>query len=178
MSGVKRPIAPEVWQTPGIILQFDRSGLLRELVQATFFNRPQLRDMADDGRRLAEVFPAEVTGLEHVPETGGCLLVANHPAIDVALVAMYQFAARLQEVRGRQIVFPMAGELALWGDFSPRYLQTLLSRFQAMYPDNVIPMPTIKSRPGYRAGRAHATERVRRALRTGQVVVLHPEAKT
>ena len=54
------PIAPEVWQTPGIIYQFGRSGLLRELVAATFFNRPQLRDMAEDGRRLAEVFAAEV----------------------------------------------------------------------------------------------------------------------
>ena len=49
------PIAPEVWQTPRIIYLFGQSGLLRELVQATFFNRHQLRDLAKDGRRLAEI---------------------------------------------------------------------------------------------------------------------------
>jgi hypothetical protein len=42
----------------------------------------------------------------------------------------------------------------------------------------MIPVPTIKSRPGYRAGREQAIEQARRALRTGWVVVLHPEAET
>jgi len=174
----KMPIAPEVWQAPGILYRFGRIGLMGELIQATFMNRHQLRDWAQDGHRLSEVFPAEVSGLGHVPEEEGCLLVANHPGIHVAFVAMYQFAASLKEARAREIVFPMAGELALWGDFCPAYLQTLLSRFQAMYPETIIPVPTVKSRPGYRAGRIRAVERARRALQGGQVVVIHPEAQT
>jgi hypothetical protein len=172
------PIAPEVWQAPRIIYQFGKSGLLGELVQATFLNRSQLRDMAADGRRLAEVFPAEVRGIENIPEEGSCLLLSNHPRIDVALLALYQFAASLRKEKGRGFVFLMAGELALWGDFAPRYLQTLLSRYQALYPETIFPVPTIKSRPGYHSGRVQATERARQALQTGQVVILHPEAET
>jgi hypothetical protein len=175
---VEMPTAPEVWQAPGIIYQFGRSGLLGGLVKATFFNWPQLRDWAQDGQKLTDVFPAEIKGLAYIPKEDGCLLLANHPRIDVALVAMYQFAASLKEERNREMVFPMAGELALWGDFCLPYLHTLLSRYQALYPENIIPVPTIKSRPGYRSGRARAIEQTRRALQMGRVVILHPEAQT
>jgi hypothetical protein len=172
------PIAPEVWQLPGIICQFGRSGLLGDLVRATFLGRSLVRDWAKDGRKLAEVFPAEARGIENIPVKGGCLLLANHPRIDVALVALYQLAASLEEEKNRELVFLMAGELALWGDFSFPWLQILLSRYQALYPGTIIPVPTIKSRPGYRSGRLQATERARRALQTGKVVILTPEART
>jgi hypothetical protein len=172
------PIAPEVWQAPSLIYQFGRSGLLGDLVRATFLGRSVIRSWAKDGRALTEVFPAEVVGIEHVPKEGGCLLLANHPRIDVALLAIYQFAARLEQETDRELVFVMAGELALWGDFSFPWLQTLLSRYQALYPQTIVPVPTIKSRPGYRSGRLQATERTRQALRTGKTVLLTPEAQT
>jgi len=172
------PIAPEVWQTPCVICQFAKSGLLKDLIQATFLNRSQVRDFAKDGCRLAEVFPAEIRGMENIPEEGSCLLLANHPRIDVALIALYQFAARLKGEKNREFVFVMAGELALWGDFTLRWVKTLLSRYQALYPGNIIPVSTVKSRPGYRSARVLATERARRALQAGQIVILHPEAQT
>jgi hypothetical protein len=172
------PIAPEVWQTPGIIYQFARGGLLGDLVQAALLGRSVVRNWAKDGRQLAQVFPAEIRGVEHIPEEGGCLLLANHPRIDVALVAFYQFGARLAEKKNRDLVLLMAGELALWGDFSFPWIQTLLSRFQALYPETLIPVPIIKSRPGYRSGRLQATERARRALQRGKAVILTPEART
>jgi hypothetical protein len=172
------PIAPEIWQAPGIIYRFGRSGLLGDFVRATFLGRPLARDWATDGRQLAEVFPAEVLGVENIPEEGGCLLLANHPRIDVALIAIYQLAAKLEEKTNRELAFVMAGELALWGDFSFPWLQVLLSRYQALYPRTIIPVTTIKSRPGYRSGRLQATERARRALQTGRALLLTPEAQT
>lgn len=172
------PIAPEVWQTPGIIHQFARSGLLRVFVRAAFLGRSPARDFAQDGRVLAEVSPSEVSGIENIPGEGACLLVANHPRIDVALTALFRFAASLQEDKNRGFVFLMAGELAIWGELPFPGVKTLLSRFQALYPETIIPVPTIKSRPGYRAGRVQATERARRALQAGEALLVHPEAQT
>ncbi|MBI2325874.1 1-acyl-sn-glycerol-3-phosphate acyltransferase [Candidatus Collierbacteria bacterium] len=175
------PLAPELGTIRGIVRKFKSAGLVGEMVSGMVHG--ERRDLIDDARRLvAEYGGAEfvrVSGLENVPEGSGAMIVINHPNSDVLVPAMLNLIVKVYDHGGQKPVFLMGEEIPMTQTFNSIYpvpgSKALISRFQHLYSDNVIPVPIFRSRMDYRSGRAAAFGKAVATLESGGVVFISPE---
>jgi len=148
------------------------------VVRAAILGRCRL-PQADGEQVLQELHPSPtIGGLEHLPESGPCLVVANHfngPGVWVGLPA-----ALLSAVIGRArpdatvrgVGVAAYHDARLWGIVPiPEWLtEAIFCRFYAVY--GIIRMPNM---PAGAQRRSTAARAVLKALSRGDVVLLFPE---
>lgn len=176
------PIAPELKKLPEIIGKFNRAGMTSELINALIREETN-RDLVDDARRLLVEFGGDelvdIQGLENIPKKTGCLVVFNHPNMDVLLPAMLSLMVKVHDNGGHTPTILMGGEIPLLAKFNDTYPLPgsikLINRFHRLYPENIISVPISTKRKDYHSGRFLAIRKTITALKNGNMVVVSPE---
>jgi len=177
------PIAPEMKKLPGLIGAFNRAGLIGELLKGMIGAETD-RDMVVDARKLIRELekqnPVEIFGLENIPKEGGCLMVFNHPNIDVLLPAILSMIVKLDDKTGQRVCLVQGSEIPMTtNDFNAKTSLpgsvALLRRFHGLYPKNIIPVPTAEDRNDYLTGRAVAVRKIMREFKKNNIVLISPE---
>jgi len=177
------PLSPELRRLPGIAASFYRAGLLNELVTG-MIKEETGRSLVEDARKLLWELETKTkvnfSGLENIPKDTGCLIVFNHPNMDVLLPAMLKLFVQIYDVNGQQVKLAMASEISLTtSNFNgkttlPGSVQ-LLERFHRMYSENIISVPTAEDRKDFLGGRTSAVRKMMRALKEKNIVLMSPE---
>ena len=175
------PLPPEIKRLPCVLQEFHQSGLLKPVLWDTLFGKSGfVRNFSEDVARLAAVRSINISGKEHLPQSGGGLVVFNHPDIDVIPPAIASLAGALYEGGRSDLVFVMGYWLISFGfvglglDFG---LEILSKRFTRLYPDNFIVVPTRASRKDYRQCRDRVKEEIVKRMSEGKLVALTPEGQ-
>jgi 1-acyl-sn-glycerol-3-phosphate acyltransferase len=177
------PLAPELATLPEMIGSFHRAGLIKELVVG-MMKGEKGRDMVADAKRLMKELETKnsvnVYGLENIPKESGCLIVFNHPNMDVLLPAMLELMIDIHEQNDQQIRLAMGSEIPMiTKDFNDKTAVpgsiALLRQFHQLYENNIISVPTAENRKDYLTGRAMAVRKMIRAFKQKDVVVISPE---
>lgn len=177
------PLAPELGKIPPIIRTFYRAGLVKELVDGMVEGETG-RDLVEDARRLLRVLENEhhvdLWGIENVPRESGCLIVFNHPNMDVLLPAMMKLIVEIYENNGQQIKLVMGSEIPMTtenfvGKSAVPGSISLLRRFHQMYSNNIISVPNTEDRKDFVTGRTVAVRKIMRAFKENDIVVISPE---
>lgn len=174
--------SPEIGKLPELFWQFQKSGLVGELLK-TFILGQTNRDLVADSRRFLTEFSKEklvtVTNTEDLPKDGGCLIVVNHPNVEVLIPAFLKLISELSDKCGRTDVHILAGsEIPLFGRIERYPLPgsaSFLRRFHRIYPENILPVPTASVRKDYWQGRIAACRHILESLKNGEIVALAPE---
>ena len=176
------PLAPEIRKIPEIIGKFNRAGLTKELIGALIKGETG-RDLVEDARRLAAEFGGDqlvnVNGIENIPKNSGCLVVFNHPNIDVLLPAILSLIVKVHDEDGPTPTILMGAEIPLLGKFNAtRPLPgsiSFINRFHRLYPKNIISVPISTTHRDYHSNRFMAAQKAVAALRQGNMVLVAPE---
>ncbi len=175
-------ISPEIKKIPYLYHVFARAGLAGELILDVVRGRTN-RNLVADARRLSAEFGkswlVHVNGVENISEFDGCLMVFNHPNVDILLPAFLRLITEINNVYERKNpVFVMGSEIPIFGRFDRYPLPgspTFLKRFHHVYPNNIISVPTTRMRKDYVEGRVFAARRIIKSLKDGNIVVISPE---
>ena len=175
-------LSPEIRKIPEIIGKFNRAGLTGELIGALIKGKTG-RDLIEDGKRLLAEYGGNewvgVTGIGNIPKDSGCLVVFNHPNMDVLLPAMLTLMVSIHNEGGQVPVLLMGAEIPLFGKFNETYPLPgsvgLIGRFHRLYPENIISVPMSTARKDYNSGRFLATRKAVGALQKGRMVMIAPE---
>lgn len=176
------PIAPELKKLPEIIGKFNRAGMTSELINALIKEETN-RDLVEDARRLMVEFGGDklvnIQGLENIPKKTGCLVVFNHPNMDVLLPALLSLMVKVHDNGGHTPTILMGGEIPLLAKFNDTYPLPgsikLINKFHRLYPENIISVPISTKRKDYHSGRFLAIRKTMIALKNGNMVVVSPE---
>ncbi len=177
------PLAPELGKLPEIVGSFYRAGLVKELI-AGMMKGETGRDMVLDAKRLLRELESEsqvnLIGLENIPRNVGCLIVFNHPNMDILLPAMLKLIVGINENSGQQIKLAMGSEIPMTtenyvGKRAVPGSVSLLRRFHQMYSNNIISVPNTEDRIDFVSGRTVAVRKIMRAFKDNNIVVISPE---
>lgn len=175
-------LSPEIRKIPEIIGKFNRAGLTGELTDAVIKGKTG-RNLIEDARRLLVEYGGsgwvEIKGLGNIPKDSGCLMVFNHPNMDVLLPAMLTLMVKVHDESGQVPMLLMGAEIPLFGKFNetsplPGSIN-LIGRFHRLYPENIISVPMSSVRKDYGSGRFLATRKAVTALQKGKMVMIAPE---
>ena len=175
-------ISPEIKKIPYLYHVFARAGLARELILDVIKGGTN-RNLVADARRLSAEFDkswlVHINGVENISEFDGCLMVFNHPNVDILLPAFLKLITEINNVYERKNpVLVMGSEIPIFGRFDRYPLPgspTFLRRFHHIYPNNIISVPTTRIRKDYAEGRVFAACRIVKSLKNGNIVVISPE---
>lgn len=175
-------ISPEIKEIPYLYHVFAETGLAKELI-LDFVKGGTNRNFIADTRRLSAEFDKSwlvyVSGIENISEFGGCLMVFNHPNVNILFPAFLRLITEINNVyEQKNPVFVMGSEIPIFGRFNRYSLPgspTFLRRFHHLYPNNIISAPTTCIRKDYAEGRFFAARRVVKSLKNGNIVVISPE---
>lgn len=176
------PIAPETLKIPGIIEKFNRSGLTLNLI-LDLIDGHKSRNIILDAEKLVREYEKdttiEITGTENIPQNKGCLLVFNHPNMDVLLPAILKLMVKVNEKGGARPVLLMGAEIPLTGKFNESYpipgSPNFIKRFHGLYSENIISVPISTSREDYLSGRLTTARRAESELKKGNMILISPE---
>jgi len=177
------PISPEMARLPGIAGKFYRAGLLPELVGGMISGKSG-RDMVEDAKRLIGELEKETSinifGLENIPKETGCVILFNHPNMDVLLPAMLGMMIGAYDTSGQKIMLVMGSEIPMTiKNFNEKSALPgsvwLLNRFHRLYSENIISVPTAASRRDFLTGRTVAVRKIMRAIKNNNIVIISPE---
>lgn len=175
-------ISPETRKIPEIIGRFNRAGLTGELIGALVKGKTG-RNLIEDARRLMVEYRGDelvdVRGIGNIPKDSGCLMVFNHPNMDVLLPAMLTLIVKVHDENGHIPTMLMGAEIPLFGKFNETYPLpgsiSLINRFHRLYRENIISVPMSTTRKDYHSGRFAAARKAMAALRDGSMVMIAPE---
>jgi hypothetical protein len=175
-------LSPEIRKIPEIIGKFNRAGLTGELMGALIKGKTG-RDLVVDATRLLVEYGGnewvDVRGIGNIPKDSGCLVVFNHPNMDVLLPAMLTLMVKVHDEGGQVPMLLMGAEIPLFGKFNETYPLPgsidLIGRFHRLYPENIISVPMSTARKDYNSGRFLATRKAVAALQKGRMVMIAPE---
>jgi len=175
-------ISPEMREIPYLYKVFAKAGLAGKLISGVVRGETG-RDLIADAQRLSAEFDrnglVHINGIENISKSDGCLMVFNHPNVDILLPAFLKLIVEINKVYERKNpVFVAGSEIPLFGRFERYPLPgslTLLRRFHHLYPDNIISVPTARMRKDYTEGRFLAARKVISSLRSKNIVVISPE---
>ncbi len=177
------PISPEMGKMPEMIATFYRAGLVGELI-ADMVRGEGNRDLVADARRLVKELKkhcvVEVMGIENIPKESGCLVVFNHPNIDVLMPAMLDLITEIFDENGQQVCLAMGSEIPMTtSKFNDKSALpgsvSLLRRFHQLYPNNIISVPTAEKRKDFLTGRAVAVRKIMKEFKKNNIVLISPE---
>lgn len=140
--------------------------------------------MVADAEKLLKVLETEnkvyLFGSENIPKDSGCLIVFNHPNIDVLLPAMLNLIVGINRETGRQARLAMGSEIPMTtSNFNDKSAVPgsiwLLNHFHRLYSKNIISVPTAETRKDYLTGRADAVRKIMRAIQAKDVMMISPE---
>lgn len=140
--------------------------------------------MVADARKLLQELEKEnkvyIYGTENIPKDTGCLLVFNHPNMDVLLQAMLKLIVVINETTGQQARLAMGSEIPMTtSNFNDKSAVPgsiwLLKHFHRLYSENIISVPTAETRKDYLTGRAGAVRRIMKAIQEKDVMMISPE---
>jgi hypothetical protein len=175
-------LSPEIRKIPEIIGKFNRAGLTGELIGALIKGETG-RDLIEDGTRLLVEYRGnelvDVRGIGNIPKDSGCLVVFNHPNMDVLLPAMLTLMVKVRGEGGQIPTLLQGAEIPLFGKFNETYPLPgsigLIGRFHRLYPENIISVPMSTTRKDYYSGRIAAARKAVAALQKGRMVMIAPE---
>lgn len=174
-------ISPELRTVPKIIGQLSSDGVLPEIISDILFQRRTPRNFLEDAGKIADHNTVAVEGLENIPQTGGVLIVFNHPYLDILLPALMNLAVGIKKEAGREdFTLVMASEFRLSGRQVERHFPGSPALFRGLgklYPDTIILVPQKKSRRDYDSGRSAAAKRIIKALFDNRIVAISPEGQ-
>ena len=177
------PLSPELRRLPGIAASFYRAGILNELVTGMIKGETG-RSLVEDARKLLWELETKTkvnfSGFENISKDTGCLIVFNHPNMDVLLPAMLELFVQIYDVNGQQVKLAMGSEIPMMtANFNEKISLPgsviLLKRFHRLYSENIISVPTAGNRKDFLTGRAVAVRKMMRAFKEGDIVVVSPE---
>jgi hypothetical protein len=175
------PLSPEIRKIPEIFGKFNRAGLTGELIGALVRGESG-RDLIKDGTRLITEYGdglVDVRGIVNIPKDSGCLMVFNHPNMDVLLPAMLTLMIKVHDEGGQVPTLLQGAEIPLFGKFNDTYPLpgsiSLIGRFHRLYPENIISVPMSTVRKDYYSGRVAAARKAVAALQKGRMVMIAPE---
>lgn len=177
------PISPELSRLPRIATSFYRAGLMRELVWGILTGEKG-RDMVEDAEKLLVELEkhskVDLAGLENIPAENGCMIVFNHPNMEVLLPAMLELFVSIFESNGKQVRLAMGSEIPMTTkNFNEKTSLPgsvwLLERFHGLYSNNIISVPTAEDRKDFLSGRTIAVRKMMRAFKDKDIVVISPE---
>jgi len=140
------PIAPELKKLPEIIGKFNRAGMTSELINALIKEETN-RDLVEDARRLMVEFGGDklvnIQGLENIPRKTGCLVVFNHPNMDVLLPALLSLMVKVHDNGGHTPTIKKTGCLVVFNHPNMDVLLPALLSLMVKVHDNGGHTPTI-----------------------------------
>ncbi len=177
------PLSPELARLPRIAASFYKAGLLQELVWGIVTGETG-RDMVEDAEKLLvqleKQSKVDLHGLENIPAESGCLIVFNHPNMEILLPAMLELFVGIFENNGKQVRLAMGSEIPMTTkNFNEKTALPgsvwLLERFHGMYSNNIISVPTAEGRKDFLSGRTIAVRKMMRAFKDHNIVAISPE---
>jgi len=175
-------LSPEIRKIPEIIGRFNRAGLTRELIDDLIKGKTG-RDLVEDARRLMVEYGGDklvdVRGIDNIPKDLGCLVVFNHPNMDVLLPALLTLMVKVHDEGGQTPTMLMGAEIPLFGKFNKTYPLpgsiAFIKRFHQIYSESIISVPMSTTRKDYHDGRFVAVRKAAAALCNGKMVMIAPE---
>ncbi len=142
------------------------------------------RDMVEDAEKLLVELEkhskVNLRGVENIPTDSGCLIVFNHPNMEVLLPAMLELFVSIFESNQKQVRLAMGSEIPLTTkNFNEKTAMPgsvwLLERFHGMYSNNIISVPTAENRKDFLTGRTVAVRKMMRSFKDNNIVAISPE---
>lgn len=177
------PVSPEIFLLTDQVKKFTRAGLTFELFRDLIIGRNN-RDIVSDARRVLPEFlkdiSVNISGEENIQNSG--LIVFNHPGNDIMVPALLSLFITVNELTHKYVSLVKASDIMLLTNYNDKKplpgSVAFMKRFNNLYGENIISLPTLTSRKDYVSGRAVAARKIIEYLRRGQLVALAPEGHT
>lgn len=164
--------------TVRVLTLLHNAKVLPGLASAVIFTRR--RDFIEDARKIAKTHPVEISGIEHIPDKGGCLIIFNHPLVSTLMPALMHLVIGISEQTRRSdchIVMGHIKPLSLpFTDNLKPLGQWLVDQVNNTYPDTFLIVTERTNETDKR--RTLVKAQIQDYLSRGHIVFLSPEGKT